>query len=70
MSIREGSTVSWPWGGGRGSGTVVEIHRSTVTRTLAGSEITRHGSDGDPAYLIETGDGARVLKLRSEVTHD
>ena len=31
MSIREGSTVSWPWGSGRGSGTVVEIHRSTVT---------------------------------------
>lgn len=67
MSVREGSTVSWPWGNGRGSGKVVEIHRSTVTRTLAGSEITRHGSDEDPAYLIETDDGARVLKLRSEV---
>ena len=38
-----------------------------VTRTLAGSEITRNGSDDDPAYLIEQEDGGRVLKLRSEV---
>jgi hypothetical protein len=39
-----------------------------VTRTLSGSEITRHGSDDDPALLIEQEDGARVLKLRSEVS--
>ena len=67
MSIREGTLVSWPWGNGRGSGRVVEVHRSTVRRTLDGAEITRHGTDDDPAYLIEQDDGARVLKLRSEV---
>lgn len=67
MSIRTGTTVSWSWGNGTASGKVVEIHRDTVTRTLRGSEITRHGSDDNPAYLIEQEDGARVLKLRSEV---
>ena len=44
--------------------------RSTAsgsTRTLGGSEIVRNGSDDDPAYVIEQDDGARVLKLRSEV---
>jgi len=67
MSIRQGTEVSWSWGTGTATGKVVEIHRSTVTRTLAGSEITRNGSDEDPAYVIEQDDGARVLKLASEV---
>ncbi len=67
MSIRTGTEVSWSWGSGTATGTVVEVHHDTVTRTLSGSEITRHGSDDDPAYLIEQDDGARVLKLRSEV---
>ena len=67
MAIREGSTVRWQWSGSAAEGKVVEIHRSKVTRTLSGSEITRNASDDDPAYLIEQEDGARVLKLKSEV---
>ena len=67
MTIREGTEVSWSWGNGNASGKVTEIHRSKVTRKLGGSEITRNGSDDDPAYLIEQDDGAQVLKLRSEV---
>ena len=68
MSIREGTEVSWSWSGSTATGKVVEVHREKVTRTLAGSEITRNGSDDDPAYLIEQEDGSRVLKLRSEVS--
>ena len=67
MSIREGTTVRWQWSGSSATGKVVEIHRATVVRQLGGSEITRNGSDDDPAYLIEQEDGSRVLKLRSEV---
>lgn len=67
MSIRVGTEVTWPWGNGTGRGTVAEIHREKVTRTIEGSQITRDGSDDDPAYLIETDQGSRVLKLRSEV---
>ena len=70
MSIRKGTTVSWKWGSSTASGKVVEIHRSSVTRTLKGSEITRHGSDDNPAYVIEQEDGDQVLKLRSEVSSD
>lgn len=66
MSIRQGTEVSWSWATGTATGKVVEIHRSTVTRTLAGPEITRK-SDEDPAYVIEQDGGARVLKLASEV---
>ena len=67
MTIRTGTQVRWSWGGSSATGTVVEIHRERVARTLGGSEIVRNGSDDDPAYVIEQDDGARVLKLRSEV---
>lgn len=67
MAVRRGTEVRWPWGSGHGTGTVVEVHHDSVTRHLQGAEVTRHGSAEDPAYLIETDDGARVLKLASEV---
>jgi hypothetical protein len=67
MSIRKGSTVSWAWGRHRAEGTVTAIHNETVRRTIKGSEITRHGSEDDPAYEIAQEDGTPVLKLRSEV---
>ena len=67
MSIRKGTEVSWKWGSSTASGTVTEVHHEKVTRTTKGSEITRNGSDDDPAYVIEQDDGTTVLKLRSEV---
>ena len=65
MSIRKGSSVSWKWGRSSASGTVAEIHREKVTRTTEGEQVTRNGSDDDPAYVIEQEDGTTVLKLRS-----
>jgi len=69
MAIRTGSKVRWTWGSSTAEGTVTEVHHDTVTRTTKGSEITRHGSDADPAYVIEQEDGTTVLKLSSEVEH-
>jgi len=67
MALRKGSSVSWKWGQGVAEGSVVEVHHDTVTRTVKGSQITRKGSDDDPAYVIEQEDGTTVLKLRSEL---
>jgi hypothetical protein len=67
MTIRTGTPVTWSWGNGTAEGKVTEIHHDKITRTLGGSEITRNGSDDDPALLIEQEDGTEVLKLRSEV---
>jgi hypothetical protein len=67
MSIRVGTEVTWAWGGSTASGKVAEVHHDKVTRQSKGSEITRNGSDDDPAYVIEQEDGTTVLKLRSEV---
>lgn len=66
-TVRAGTEVRWSWGNGSATGTVVDVRHDTVTRTIKGSEITRHGSDDDPALVIEQEDGTEVLKLRSEV---
>jgi hypothetical protein len=70
MSIRKGTQVKWTWGRSTASGKVTEVHHGRVTRTTKGEEITRNGTDDNPAYVIEQEDGTVVLKLQSEVTRD
>jgi hypothetical protein len=65
--MRKGTTVTWKYGSGTATGKITETHTESVTRKLQGAEITRHGTPENPAYLIEQADGARVLKLKSEV---
>ena len=67
MARQVGDTARWNWGGGEGSGKIVQIYTESVTKELQGSEITRHGEDDNPAYLIEQDDGDRILKLDSEL---
>ncbi|QZH75540.1 MAG: DUF2945 domain-containing protein [Erythrobacter sp.] len=66
-SFRSGQKVRWQWGSGTGEGEVTDRFERDVTRTLKGSQITRHGNADNPAYLIRQGDGDEVLKLGSEL---
>ena len=65
--IHIGDRVSWKWGEGTGDGKIVERFSSRVTRTIAGTEVTRDANDEDPAYLIRQDDGQEVLKSASEL---
>ncbi|MGR3504151.1 DUF2945 domain-containing protein [Pseudaestuariivita sp.] len=67
MSYSEGDRVEWDWGDGTASGKVEKTYTRKITRKLQGSEVTRDGSDDDPALYIEQEDGDGVLKLASEV---
>lgn len=60
--------VEWSWGNGTATGHIREIHKEKITKTLKGTEVTRNGSEDEPAYLIEQEDGDEVLKLHSEVS--
>ncbi|MDQ8046045.1 MAG: DUF2945 domain-containing protein [Patulibacter sp.] len=66
--IRKGTAITWRWGNGTAEGTVTAVHHGRVERTIKGEQITRNGSDDDPALEIEQDDGTKVLKLRSEVS--
>ena len=59
--------VKWNWGNGTAKGQVKERFEREVTRTLDGNEVTRDGSEDNPAYLIKQEDGDEVLKLGSEL---
>ncbi len=66
-SFQSDQYVQWDWGNGTAKGQIAERFEREVTRTLQGSEITRNGSEDNPAYLIKQDDGAKVLKLGSEI---
>ncbi|UWR25895.1 DUF2945 domain-containing protein [Sulfitobacter sp. S223] len=63
----KGDKVEWDWGNGTGEGTVQKTYTRKITRSIKGTEVTRDGSDDDPALFIEQEDGDEVLKLSSEV---
>ncbi len=66
--MRKGTTVSWKYGTGTATGKIEETHRESVTRKLKGSDITRHGTPENPAFVIVQDNGDRVIKLQSELT--
>ena len=66
-SFQTDQYVKWDWGDGTAEGQVTERFEREVTRTLKGNEVTRDGSEDNPAYLIKQEDGDEVLKLGSEL---
>lgn len=66
-SFQTDQYVKWDWGDGSAEGQVKERFEREVTRTLKGNEVTRDGSEDNPAYLIKQEDGDEVLKLGSEL---
>jgi len=66
--IKEGSQVSWKWGNGKAKGKVIKTYVEKITKTIAGSQITRKGEENNKALFIEQEDGGQVLKLESEVS--
>ena len=66
-SYKEGEKVKWKWGSGHGSGKIQSRFEKSVTRKIDGSEVTRNGSEDDPAYYIVSEDSGNALKLGSEL---
>ena len=66
--FKVGQKVSWQWSGSKAEGRVAERFERRVQRTLKGSKIVRNGTKDDPAYLVEQEDGAKALKLGSELS--
>lgn len=66
----KGDKVRWKWGRGFGRGIVQSSHTKKVSRTINGKEITRNGSEENPAYYIRVEESNNVLKLHSELQKD
>ena len=66
-SFRKNSKVQWNYLGRAVLGTVEEVFLKSVTKTIKGKKITRHGSKETPAYLVKSEAGNIALKLESEL---
>jgi hypothetical protein len=65
--FKKNQKVQWNYLGRAVNGTVEEVFRESVTKTIKGKKITRHGSDEKPAYLVKSEAGNIALKLESEL---
>lgn len=66
-AFKKNDKVQWNFLGRQILGTVEEIFYESVTKTIKGKKITRHGSTEKPAYLVKSEAGNIALKLESEV---
>lgn len=64
---RKGDKVSWKYGKGKAEGTIEEVHKDDVERTVQGATVKRKGSTEEPALVIKQGQ-KRIIKSASEVT--
>jgi len=70
LPMKEGDSVKWSWGKGYGHGIIQSMFTEKTTRTIDGSEVTRNGTQDDPACYVKVDDGNNVLKLKSELEKD
>lgn len=62
-----GDTVSWNWGQGQPEGKVLDVkHDKASVKTKRGNEVSRDGSDKDPAVVLDTGK-SKAIKLNHEL---
>ena len=66
-TVKKGDEVTWKFGKGEGKGTVTEVHKEDVEKTVQGAKVKRKGSAEKPALVIKQGD-KKVVKSSSEVT--
>lgn len=65
--FKKNDKVQWNYLGRAVLGTVEEVYKESVTKTIKGKKITRHGSADKPAYLVKSEAGNIALKLESEI---
>ncbi len=65
--FRKNSKVEWKWLGRKIQGVIEESFKESVTKTIKTKKITRHGTEGNPAYLVKSEAGNYALKLHSEL---
>jgi hypothetical protein len=65
--FKKSDKVQWQWLGRPVHGVVEEVFHDSITKTIKGKKITRHGTDEKPAYLVKSEAGNIALKLESEI---
>ena len=65
--VRKGSKVEWKWGKNTAAGKVEDKKASRVTIRSKGKEISKNGTEDNPALVIKQTDGTKLSKRQSEL---
>ena len=60
-NVKPGDTVSWQNGGAKAHGTVQSVSPKKTTKTIKGKQITRNGTNEDPAVTVKSDKGGVAL---------
>ena len=66
-TVKKGDEVTWKHGKSEAKGTVAEVHKKDVEKTVQGTKVKRKGSTDEPALVIKQGE-KKIVKSSSEVT--
>ena len=67
-TVKKGDDVTWKNGRAKAEGTVDEVHKEDVEKTVQGTKVKRKGSADKPALVIKQDSGKKVVKSSGEVT--
>ena len=65
--MKVGDQVGWKWASSIATGRVLEVRHERVEIESKGKQIVRNGSHDDPAVIIQSDNGSKVLKLAHEL---
>eukprot|EP00877_Chromochloris_zofingiensis_P000710 jgi/Chrzof1/1063/Cz01g38280.t1 len=65
--IQKGDHVAWNWGSSHAEGTVSEKSTEKLTIESKGKQVTRNGTEDNPAFKIENPGKNPVVKKASEL---
>lgn len=66
-TVKKGDQVEWNYAGRKAEGTVSEVHKEAVTKTVQGITVKRKGSADEPALVLKQ-NKKKIIKSASEVT--
>ena len=66
--FKKSAKVQWQWLGRPILGVVEEVFEKSISKTIKGKKITRHGTAEKPAYLVKSEAGNLALKLETELS--
>lgn len=59
--------VGWQWGTGIATGEILAMYVERTEIISKGNTIVRHGKKDDPAVVIRSDNGSKVIKLAHEI---
>lgn len=65
--LKKGDHVAWKNGAATAHGTVRKVTPHRVTETIKGKDITRNGTEGNPAVEVRSDKGGTALHKASEL---